>query len=165
MIISVIVAVSENNVIGKNNDIPWHLPTDLKYFKKVTTGHHIIMGRKTYESIGRPLPNRTNIVVSRNKDLKIEGVTVVQSVDAALALAQMNGEDEAFIIGGESIYKSLLPEAERLYLTRVFTQIEGGTAFFPQYNEKMWIETNKYPYLPDDEHAYSYTMFVYERRM
>jgi len=165
MIVSIIVAVSENNVIGRDGKIPWHLPADLKYFKKMTMGHHIVMGRKTYESIGKALPGRVNLVVSSNPDYKAEGCTVVRSIGAAFATAQMNGEKELFIVGGASMYDVMLPDAERLYLTRVHTEVIGGDVFFPEYDENMWIESNMYPYLPDEEHMHAYTMYVYERRM
>jgi len=165
MIISVIVAVSENNVIGKNGKIPWHLPQDLKYFKKTTMGHHIVLGRKTYESIGRPLPGRQNIVVTANQEYKAEGCMVVHSLGAAIATARMNNENELFIIGGSSLYETMMPDAEKLYLTKVATTIEDGDAFFPDFDSRMWIEANSYPFLPDDEHKYAYTMIVYERRM
>jgi len=165
MIISVIVAISENNVIGKDGKIPWHLPQDLKYFKKVTMGHHIVMGRKTYESIGRPLPGRENIVVTKQEDYKAEGCTIVHSLGAAIAIARMNSENELFIIGGSSIYETMMPDAQKLYLTKVFTTVEDGDAFFPAYDKRMWIEANSYPFLPDDEHKFAYTMMVFERRM
>lgn len=165
MIISIIVALSENNAIGKNGKIPWHLPNDLKHFKKVTLGHHIIMGRKTYDSIGKPLPGRTNVVISHQKDLKIDGCEVVNSLGAALAIARLDNQEEVFIIGGASIYKSMLSDAEKLYLTRVHTKVIGADTFFPEIDSKMWIETKTYPYLPDEEHDHAYTIEIFERRM
>jgi dihydrofolate reductase len=129
MIISIIAAVSNNNVIGKDNKLPWHLPGDLKRFKELTTGHTIIMGRKTFESIGRPLPSRRNIVVTRNKDYKADGVEIIHSIKEALDLVK--NEDEVFIIGGEEIYKLALPMANKIYLTRINKEYDGD-AFFPE---------------------------------
>ena len=139
MIISIIAAVSDNNVIGKNNKLPWHLPEDLKRFKEVTSGHTVIMGRKTYESIGRPLPNRVNIVITRNKDFKPKGVKVVHSIEEALSLASEAGETETFIIGGAEIYKQALPLANKIYLTRINKNYKGD-AYFPELG-KEWKET------------------------
>jgi len=119
MIISTIVAVAKNNVIGKDNDIPWYLPADLKYFKKITTGHHIVMGRKCYESIGRPLPKRTNVVVTRNPFFIATGCVITHNVAEAVQLAEANGEEEVFIIGGGQIYEIALPHVDRIYLTEV----------------------------------------------
>jgi len=165
MTISIIVAMSENNAIGKNGKIPWHLPNDLKHFKKVTLGHHIIMGRKTYDSIGKPLPGRTNVVITRQKELKIEGCEVVNSLGAALAIARLDNQDEVFIIGGASLYKSILADAEKLYLTRVHTRVIEPDTYFPEIDEKMWIESQSSPYLPDEEHDHAYTIQLFERRM
>jgi len=165
MTISIIVAISDNNAIGKNGKIPWHLPADLKYFKETTMGHHIIMGRKTFDSIGKPLPGRTNIVVSNKKDLKIQGCEVVNSLDAALAISRLANQEEVFIIGGASIYKTMLPDAERLYITNVHACIEDADTFFPGYDPRMWIETKNNPYLPDEHHSHAYTIKVFERRM
>lgn len=165
MTISIIVAMSENNAIGKKGKIPWHLPNDLKQFKKVTIGHHIIMGRKTFDSIGKPLPGRTNVVITHQKDLKIEGCEVVNSMGAALAIARLDNQEEVFIIGGASIYKSILSDAEKIYLTRVHTKVIEADTFFPQIDEKMWIETQNHPYLPDEEHDHAYTIQLLERRM
>lgn len=157
--------MSENNAIGKKGKIPWHLPNDLKQFKKVTLGHHIIMGRKTYDSIGKPLPGRTNVVITHQKDLKIEGCEVVNSMGAALAIARLDNQEEVFIIGGASIYNSIISDAEKLYLTRVHTKVIEADTFFPQIDEKMWIETQSHPYLPDEEHDHAYTIQLLERRM
>ena len=165
MIISLIVAKSRNNVIGKSGTIPWHLPADLKYFKKVTLGHHIIMGRKTYESIGRPLPGRTNIVVTRNKAYTAEGCVIVNSVEAGLAFARMNEEQEVFIVGGSTLYNEIIPEAEKMYITEVDLLVLDGDTFFPEYDEQMWIESNQYPYVADEVNKFNYTMYIYERRM
>lgn len=130
MLISIVVAVAENHVIGKDNTLIWKLSDDLKNFKRITSGHSIIMGRKTFDSIGRPLPNRTNIIISRNNELKIEGCFVVNSLEAAFRLAaNSDGNDEAFIIGGATIYEQALPFVDKVYLTKVNASPEGD-AFF-----------------------------------
>lgn len=135
MIVSVIAAVANNNVIGKDNKLIWHIPEDLKYFKDLTTGHAIIMGRKTYESIGRPLPNRQNIVISRTpSEYSSDGVTYVSSLQEAIDSAKGN---ELFIIGGESIYRAAMSLADKLYITRIYADYEGDT-FFPEVDENIW---------------------------
>ncbi|OHA89792.1 MAG: hypothetical protein A3C70_00870 [Candidatus Zambryskibacteria bacterium RIFCSPHIGHO2_02_FULL_43_14] len=131
--ISIIVAHSRNMVIGKTNNLPWRLPEDLKRFKKLTTGHPIIMGRKTYQSIGRPLPSRTNIVVTRDINLEIPGCIVVHSAVEAIKRAQEFDQEEVFIIGGAEIYKETLSLADRLYVTKVEMDVDGD-AFFPEYS-------------------------------
>lgn len=130
--ISLIAALSENRVIGKDNKLPWHLPEDLRHFKEVTSGHPVIMGRKTFESIGRLLPKRHNIVVSRDSSYVVEGATMAHSLEQALEIAKNYDQNEIFIIGGGQIFKQSLPLADRLYLTIVHTEIEGD-AFFPEY--------------------------------
>ena len=132
------VGVGKQHVIGKANDIPWHLPADLKYFKKVTTGHPIIMGRKCYESIGRALPNRTNIVVSRNPDFQAEDCILVHSLAAGLVVAQERGAEEAFIIGGGEIYRRGLPLSTRLYITYINVEVEEADVFFPDFDPIHW---------------------------
>lgn len=130
MTISIIVAVAENGVIGKDNQLIWRLSEDLKQFRKITSGHSIIMGRKTFDSIGKALPNRTNIVVSRNKDLKIEGCHVVSSIEDAIELSKhYEGAEEVFIIGGDNIYKQSIKLANKIYLTKVKAQVEGDSYF------------------------------------
>lgn len=133
--ISIIVAVAENGVIGGGNKLLWHIPDDLKRFKQITSGHSVIMGRKTFESIGKPLPNRRNIVISRNPNIDIQGVEVANSLEDALAMTQ--NETEVFIIGGGEIYKQALPLASKLYLTRVHKKYEGDTDF-PEIVEHDW---------------------------
>lgn len=135
MVISIIVATSENGVIGNNNQLLWHISADLKRFKKLTAGHTVIMGRKTFESIGQPLSNRRNIVISRSEGLKFEGCIVAKSLDSALELA--GTDDEVFIIGGGEVYRQALPFAERIYLTLVHASYEGDT-FFPALNPNEW---------------------------
>jgi len=139
--ISLIVAVAENNAIGKDNDLLCHIPGDLKRFKEITTGHKVIMGRKTFDSLPKgPLPNRENVVISRDKHLKIDGCTMVNSVEEAQALLAEN--EEAFVIGGGEIYKLLLPVADKLYLTKVYKKFEADT-FFPEVNESDWDVESK----------------------
>ncbi|OGV76095.1 MAG: diacylglycerol kinase [Methylotenera sp. RIFCSPLOWO2_02_FULL_45_14] len=133
--LSIIVATSNNDVIGVNNALPWHLPEDLKRFRALTTGHHIIMGRKTYESLGRLLPNRTTVIVTRNKDYKIDGALVTDSLEAAVALCKEDAEP--FLIGGAELYQHGLKLATRLYITRVHADF-AGDAFFPTVDYKLW---------------------------
>ena len=167
MKVSLIVAVSQNGVIGKDNDLIWHLPKDMKFFKDTTMGHHVIMGRKNFESIPhkfRPLPNRTNIVITRQSDYKAEGSIVVNSVEEALKVAKSNKENEAFIIGGGQIYKIALEKnlVDRIYLTRIHCSFEGDT-FFPELNSD-WIELKREDYFKDDNHKYDYSFIVLEKK-
>ncbi len=164
MIISLIGAASENDVIGKDGWMPWDLPAELTYFRTITRGKTVIMGRKSYEAVGRPMPNRHNIVVSRNKDLSIPNVDVVSSVEEAIELAKKDNLDEIFLIGGEGIYKAGLPLADRMYLTRVHTMIDGGEAFFPEFDESAWKIVKSERHEADAENAIPFTMMVYERR-
>lgn len=140
MIISIIVAVAENGAIGCHNKLLWHISEDLKRFKRLTTGNPIVMGRKTFESIGRALPNRQNVVISRNSDLKIEGVDVVGSLEAAYDLLKDN--EDIFVIGGGEIYRQAMSTADKLYLTKVYQSPEGDT-FFPDLNHDEWKEVSK----------------------
>jgi len=141
--ISLVVAMTENRVIGIENRLPWHIPEDLKRFKKITSGHPIIMGRKTFESIGRPLPNRTNIVITRNKDYRAEGVVSCFSLEEAIEWAgRAPGAGEIFVIGGGEIFKQALPKADRIYLTIVEWPFEGD-AFFPAFDEKKFREVSQ----------------------
>ncbi len=164
MIISAIVATAKNNVIGRDNNIPWHLPADLKYFKKTTLGHHIIMGRKSFASIGRPLPKRTNIVVTRDPFFVASGCIVSHSIDEALAVAKENGEDEAFIIGGGQIYKQSLPLWDRVYLTKVDIEVDGEI-YFPELKEDEWNEIKREAHLPDEKNEHAFTFLVLEREV
>src|ERR1700749_361938 len=142
MIVSIIVAIGENNAIGKNNQLLWHLPADLKHFKVITSGHTIIMGRKTFDSDGKPLPNRRNIVVTR-QDIRIQGCEVVKSIDEAIALCE--GEDEVFIGGGAEIYRQAMDKTDRIYLTIVHKMFDADT-FFPEIDFKKWVETEHEDY-------------------
>lgn len=163
MILSLIAAASENNVIGKDNWMPWDLPAELAYFRNVTRGKTVIMGRKTYDAVGRPMPNRHNIIVSRNAALAIPNVDVVGSIEEALTLAEKDNLDEVFVIGGEQIYKAAMPFAHRIYLSRVHTKIEGGEAFFPEFDEQEWKMTKSERYEADSENAIAFTMMVFEK--
>lgn len=160
MIISFVVAIAENNAIGRNNQLLWHLPADLKFFKNTTSGHTIIMGRKTYESMGRALPNRRNIVISSQPDLKIEGCEVVNSIEKAIEICK--GEEEVFIIGGGNIYKQSLPICNRIYLTIVHHSFEADT-FFPELNTQDWKEVSREDHHADEKHPYNYSFIVLER--
>jgi dihydrofolate reductase len=166
MIISLIAALTKNHVIGKNNDLPWHLPDDMKYFMQTTKEHHIIMGRKNYESIPekfRPLPNRTNIVVTRQKDFDAPGCWVVNTLEDGMALALAEGEDELFIIGGSEIYALGMNYADQLYLTEIDTTLEGDT-YFPSFNGDEWQEVSRNHHIADSRHAYSFDFVVYKKK-
>jgi len=168
MILSLMAAASENNVIGKNGWLPWDLPAELAHFRSLTRGKPVIMGRKTYDSInarGRaPLPGRHNIIVSRNADLEYPGADVVSSVEEAIELARADGAEEACVIGGEAIYGEALPLADKIFLTRVHTVIEDGEAFFPMFNEEDWQKTASEHYEADSENPLSFTMMAFERK-
>lgn len=163
MTVSAIAAIARNRAIGKDNQIPWYLPADLQYFKKTTLHHHIIMGRKSFESIGRPLPNRTNIVVTRDPFFVATGCVITHSVEEALAWAEANGETEAFIIGGGEIYRQSWPYIDRLYLTEVDTEVEGDV-FFPALEESEWTEISKDAHLPDEKNALPYVFRLLEKK-
>ena len=158
--ISMIAAMAHNRVIGLDNKMPWDLPADLKFFKITTMGCPIIMGRKTYDSIGRPLPGRLNIVLSRDASLEIEGCTVVNTVDDALEAAK--DSDEVFITGGAHLYNKFLGEADRLYLTLIDEEFEGDT-FFPDYTQYQWNEINRVSHKADENNPYPYTFLTLER--
>lgn len=162
MLVSAIVAVAKNNVIGKDNQIPWYLPADLAYFKRTTLGHHILMGRNSFRSIGRPLPKRTNVVITRDPYFAAEGVLVAHSIEEALAIAAANGEQEAFIIGGGAIYQDSMHLLDRLYLTEVDTQAEGDV-FFPEIDRAEWRETWQEAHQPDAKNEFAYTFRIFER--
>jgi len=162
MTISMIAALARNNVIGKANDLPWHLPDDMKFFMQTTKGHHVIMGRKNYESLPekfRPLPNRVSIVVTRQVDYKAPGCTVVHHLEDGVKLAEKNGEQELFIIGGSEIYKLAMPIADKLYLTEINADIEGDT-FFPSFDKKLWNEVSRQHHPSDDRHQFSFDFVV-----
>lgn len=160
--ISFLVAMDQNRVIGKDNKLPWHLPADLKYFKELTMGHPIIMGRKTYESIGRPLPGRKNIVITRNKDYTAEGCTVIHSISEVKELEDKRNE-ELFVIGGAEIFEQTFSIADRLYITMIEETFEGDT-YFPTFNEDEWIVVSKEKGVRDERNVYEHYFLVYERK-
>lgn len=166
MRIALIWAMARNGVIGRDNKLPWHLPEDLKYFKRVTTGKPVIMGRKTYDSIGRPLPNRTNIVVTRDASLTRPGIRVVTSLDAALDLARadavISDVGEVMVMGGADIYAQALPHADRLYVTLVHAEVEGD-AVFPPIDLNAYRELAREDFKAGDANPYDYSFVVYER--
>jgi len=159
-----IAAMGKNRVIGLDNKMPWHLPADLKWFKKTTLGSPIIMGRKTYDSIGFPLPGRLNIILSRNKQLKIKGCSVANSLEEALNLAKSedNPSDEIFITGGAHLYNKFLNDADRLYLTLIDEEFEGDT-FFPDYTKLNWQEIHKIKHSADQNNPHDYTFLTLDR--
>lgn len=160
MIVSIVVAISENNAIGKNNKLLWHLPNDLKHFKEITTGHTVIMGRKTYESVGKPLPNRRNIILTQ-QSITIPGCEVVNSLDDAIELCV--GEPEIFIVGGAEIYRQSMHLTDRIYLTIVHKEFDGDT-YFPEIKADEWKEVTKESHQPDNKNLLPYSFITFERR-
>ena len=160
MKISLIAAMSENRVIGRDGALPWHLPADLARFKSITTGHTLIMGRKTFESVGKPLPNRRSIVISRNSDYQCEGVVVAHSFDEALEHGA--GQEEVFVLGGQAVFELALPRADRIYLTMVHASIDGDT-HFPPFDPSEWTFVEDERHEADDRHAYAFSFRRYER--
>ncbi len=159
--ITIIAAKSDNNIIGNENQLIWHISNDLKRFKQLTSGHVVIMGRKTFESIGKPLPNRTNIVITRNKDWNSEGILTVNSLEEAIAQAKNTGS-EIFIIGGGNIYEQSLHLADVLEITEVH-QVFAGDAFFPEINSNEWKEVFRQDFVKDEKNQYDYSFVRYER--
>jgi dihydrofolate reductase len=155
MIVSLIVAMDRKRGIGKDNQLPWRLPADLKRFRELTMGHHLIVGRKTFESIGKPLPGRTSIIITRNPDYTAEGCVVTHSLDDALELARSHGETEAFVIGGAEIYAQALAQADRLYLTLVDAEVEAD-AFFPEFDQTDWIEHESQQQAKDEKNQFDF---------
>lgn len=166
MRIALIVAMSRNRVIGRNNALPWYLPEDLRFFKRVTHGKPIIMGRRTHESIGRPLPGRQNLVVTRNPEWRSEGIVAVGSLEEALSRAEAqavsDGVEERVVIGGSRIYAEALPLASRLYMTEVHAEIEGDT-FFPEINWDLWHESTREDFPASENNPFPYSLVTYER--
>jgi dihydrofolate reductase len=165
MKISLISAVAQNGVIGRDNDMPWHLPDDFAFFKRKTSHHPIIMGRKSLEALGKPLPNRTNIVLTRNPYFTATGTTVVHTLEEAIDEAQKvdRATDEIFIIGGAEIYKMALPIATTLYLTEIHQAYEGD-AYFPTFDKSEWNEVSRRPHAIDERHAAAFDFVAYERK-
>lgn len=165
MIVSMIAAVARNLTIGKNNDLPWKLPDDMKFFMNTTKNHYVIMGRKNYDSLHekfKPLPHRTNIVVTRQKNFQAPGCIVTHNVKDAIDQAKKGNETEAFIIGGAEIYKIALPDADRLYLTEIKADVDGDT-FFPPFNKGEWNETSRTPHPADEKHKFAFDIVIYDR--
>jgi dihydrofolate reductase len=161
MTVSLVVAASKNNVIGRDGELPWHLPEDLRHFKRITTGKPVIMGRKTFESIGRPLPDRHNIVMTRDPDYAAEGCDVVDSVAEALDVA--GDADEVMVIGGGQVYRDFLPRADRIYMTRVQAEVQGDTRF-PRIEGNAWRLVSAEHHAADEKHEFAFEMMVFERR-
>ncbi|WP_294959046.1 dihydrofolate reductase [uncultured Flavobacterium sp.] len=159
--IIMIAAAAENNALGKNNELVWHLPNDFKRFKSLTTGHHIIMGRKTFESFPKPLPNRVHIVISRQENYKPEGCIVVDSIEKAIALCPEN--DDSYIIGGGEIYNLALPYTDIIELTKVHHSFDAD-AFFPKINKSEWVLVESEENYKDEKHLYDYTYETYIRK-
>ena len=160
--LTIIAAVAENNALGKNNDLIWRLPADLKRFKKVTLGHHVIMGRKTFESLGKPLPNRTTIIISRNKDYQVEGCIIVNSLEKAILAA--TNDTNPYILGGGEIYRQALDHADILDLTLVHHSFEDADTFFPQIDFNKWKEINREDFKADETHDYDYSFVTYRKK-
>lgn len=162
MTISLVVAAASNNAIGKDGKMPWHLPNDMKHFKNITWGMPVVMGRKTFESLGKPLTGRKNIVISRQNNFLQEGAVVVNSIDDALFIANETDAKEVMVIGGGEIYKALMEKAGRIYLTRVDAEPEGDT-FFPVIDPKVWSLTSQKDQEADEKNAYNYSFQTWER--
>lgn len=162
MILSIIVAAADNGVIGREGTMPWNLPQEMAYFRQTTVGHPIIMGRKTHEDIGRALPDRLNVVITRDKGYKAPGCAVVNSLESALALPEVRNADEVFVIGGESINQQALPLANKLYLTKVHAQVPGDKFF--HYIPDEWHETWSQKHSADQENKYDYEFTILERK-
>ena len=164
MKVSIIAAISENYAIGKNNQLLWKLSADMQLFKRLTTGHHVIMGRKTFDSMGaRPLPNRTNVIISRHLDYHVENCEAAISLAEALSIANQNGEEEAFIIGGGEIYRLGMYLADVLYITHVHAHLEGDT-FFPAIDFDVWELAEKESFQQDEKNQYNFDFCVYKRK-
>ncbi|MGL6335185.1 type 3 dihydrofolate reductase [Aeromonas jandaei] len=163
MKISMIAAMAHDRVIGKDNQMPWHMPADLAHFKRVTLGKSVLMGRKTFESIGRPLPGRRNLVISRNPDYQADGIEVVGSVEAALALLADNEVAEVMVIGGGHLYAELLPKADCLYLTRIELMVEGDTRF-PAFEDEQWQCVEREVHQADEKNPHPYRFETWLRK-
>lgn len=161
MRIAAIVAMSENRVIGNNNQLPWRLPADIQHFKKMTTGKPILLGRKTYESIGHALPNRCNVVITRDVNFQAPGCVVVNSIETALTAVAYS--EEVFVIGGAILYQQMLSRIERLYLTIIHHHFDGD-AFFPELNMEEWLEVERMDHQPDSENIYPYSFITLNKK-
>jgi dihydrofolate reductase len=163
MIISLLVAAAENNVIGRNNDLPWHLPNDLKYFKNTTWGMPLIMGRKTFESFRKALKGRTNIVITRQQDWKAEEVIVAKDLPEAMSIAEETDAREVFVIGGGEVFRQVFKEAHKIYITRVHADVTGDV-YFPEIKESEWRMISNRPMPKDSRHAFDYSFQIWERK-
>ena len=161
MIISLIAAIGKNNELGKDNSLVWNMPADMQYFRNKTKGHTVIMGRKTFESIGRPMPNRKNIIITRDKDYKAKGIEVVNSLEEALRQAQ--GKHEIFIIGGAEIYRQAMFFADKLYITHIDAEDKDADTFFPEIIPVVWNEISHEEHKKDENNPFDYTFSVYEK--
>ncbi|MEJ2078959.1 MAG: dihydrofolate reductase [Acidobacteriota bacterium] len=161
MSISIIAAMGTNRVIGRGNGLPWNLPADTRFFKETTRGHPVIMGRKTFDTMGKPLPGRRNIVITRRPHLEIPGAEVVSSLEAALSLVNVQ-EEEVFIIGGSEIYEMALAIADRMYLTLIHESFEGDT-FFPEFDESDWVVVSRRDHEADERNPHAFSFLTYER--
>jgi len=165
MIVSMIAAMGSNRVIGKDNDLPWHLPDDFRFFQRTTKGHHIVMGRKNWESLPhkfQPLPNRTNLVITRQAEYQADGATVIASLEAAIAIAEQAGEEELFIIGGGEIYRIGLDLADKIYLTEIDGAFEGQVTF-PEFSKNEWHENSREHHGIDEKHQYAFDFVIYDK--
>ena len=162
--ISLLVAAANNNAIGKNNQLLWHLPKDMKFFKNTTWGMVIIMGRKTYESVDKPLPGRVNIVITRQKDWKREGVWVAENLADAIEQAKTTNCKEIFIIGGGEIYKESMPLADKIYMTRVDASFEDADTYFPEIDKEVWTLTSEQKETADEKHKYDFSFETWGRK-
>ena len=160
MIISLIVAMDLNRVIGNDGDLPWRLSSDLKHFKKITMGKPIVMGRITHESIGRPLPGRENVVISRDKDYQTRDCTVLHSLECVYA--KFHDTDEIMIMGGAELYAQTLDKAKRIYLTEVHAKMKGDT-YFPKFDRENWEEVERYDFKADEKNEYDYSFVILEK--
>lgn len=160
--VSIIVAAAKNNAIGKNNQLLWHMPADLKFFRKTTSGHTVIMGRKTFESVGQALPKRRNIVITRQENYQAEHTEVVSSLEEALALCAQN-EEEIFIVGGAQIYEQAMSLTDKLYLTRINHEFEDADTFFPEINDQEWQLEEVEHHESDEKNPYDYSFYLYTK--
>ena len=160
MKVAIIVAMDKQGLIGRDNDLPWKISADLKYFRQITMGKPLVMGRNTHESIGRPLPGRKNIIVTSNAKYHVDGCTAVQSLEEAFHAC--GDAEEVMVMGGASLYKQLLPKADKLYITQVNAELDGDT-WFPHWDKNQWQEISKEDHLADDMNQYPYSFVVYER--
>lgn len=163
MRLSIIAAVGANRVIGRDNTLPWRQSTDLKRFKTLTMGHHVLMGRKTFDEVKKPLPGRTNVVITNNPDFAAEGIAIARSVDEAIAKATAAGDEEIFIIGGGEIFRQTLHRADRLYITQIHADVAGDT-YFPEFDDVTeWTLTDREDFEADEKNEYPFSFLTYER--